>query len=344
MRSYRLDQPGDLAGVVPHEEERPEPGPGEILVRVRAASLNRRDLLIVSGRYPLPARPGVVPLSDGAGEVVRVGAAVTRFRVGDRVTGSYWPRWHDGRLRPEQLDQLGCTSDGWLTEFARFDQESAVLVPDHLTWAEASGLSCAGVTAWNALTHGTPPRPGQTVLTLGSGDVALYAVQLAKLLGCRVIATTSSEARAERLRALGADEVVDYPRSPDWSQEVRRLTDGAGADLIVETQGPATIEQSVRAAALYGQIVLLWMVGDEPDSLRISDQALSGTMATIRREFVGSRADLEALTAAISAHRLRPVVDRVFDFAEAPEAYRYFLRGGRFGKVVITPDRDGSVD
>jgi NADPH:quinone reductase-like Zn-dependent oxidoreductase len=335
MRSYRLEKLGHVDGIVRHEEAQPRPRPTEILLRVRAASLNRRDVLILSGRYPLPSRPGVIPLSDGAGEVVAVGGAVSRFAVGDRVTGSYWPRWLAGRLRPEFRDQLGCTSDGLLTEYALLDEQAAVRVPEHLTWPEASGLSCAGVTAWKSLTGGQPLRPGQTVLTLGSGDVSLFAIQFARLLGCRVIATTSSDAKADRLRAMGADHIINYEQTPDWAQEVHRLTAGAGADLVVETQGPATIEQSIRSCGLYGQIVLLWVVGDEPTSLQISDVAYARTMATIRREFVGSRADLEAMNQAIGFHRLRPVIDRVFGFDEAPDAYRYFLTGASFGKVVI---------
>jgi NADPH:quinone reductase-like Zn-dependent oxidoreductase len=331
MRSYRLEKLGQVDGIVLDEVERPEPGPTQILVKVHAASLNRRDALILNGSYPLPSRQGVVPLSDGAGEVVAVGSAAGRFSVGDRVTGSYWPRWHDGRLRAELLDQLGCTADGMLTEYAVFDEAAVALVPSHLTWAEAAGLSCAGVTAWNALVGGAALVPGQTVLTLGSGDVSLFAIQFAKLLGCRVISTTSSEAKAARLRALGADHVIDYVETPEWAPEVRRLTDGAGADLIVETQGSVTIEQSVRAAALYGEIVLLRVTG----GVWISGEAYGGTMVGIRREFVGSRADLEAMNRAIALHGSRPVVDREFSFEEAHEAYRYYLKDTSFGKVVV---------
>ncbi|MFF2043384.1 NAD(P)-dependent alcohol dehydrogenase [Kitasatospora sp. NPDC058170] len=335
MRSYRLDKPGQSDGLVLHEGEEPAPGPTEVLVRVHAATLNRRDALILGGRYPLPARPGVIALSDGAGEVVATGGAVTRFRPGDRVTGSYFPRWTGGRLRPELGDQLGCTVDGLLTEYAVLDEQALVAVPDHLTWAEAASLSCAGVAAWSALTGGGPLPPGGTVVTLGSGDVSLFAVQFAKLHGCRVIATSGSAAGAQRLAALGADHVIDYRRTPEWSQEVRRLTGGEGADLVVETHGPATIEQSLRSAALYGQIALLWVVGEEPAELRIPDHAYAGTMATIRRYFVGSRSDLEAMTRAVAAHALRPVIDREFGFEEAPQAYRHFLAGGTVGKVVI---------
>ncbi|MEY9910590.1 NADPH:quinone reductase-like Zn-dependent oxidoreductase [Catenulispora sp. MAP12-49] len=335
MRTYRLSGPGSPDDITLGTEDVPTPGPTQLLVKTRAASINRRDLLITAGRYPLPARTGVVPLSDGAGEVVAVGGAVSRFAAGDRITASYWPRWISGPLRPEVIDQLGCTVDGWLSEYALIDENAAVLVPDHLSWAEAAALPCAGVTAWNALTRPGTLVAGQTVLLLGTGDVSLFAAQLAKAMGCRVIATTSSAAKAERLRELGVDEVVDYAASPEWSKEVRALTGGTGADLVVETQGPATFGQSLRAAATYAQICLLWVVSPRPEVLTITEDDLSGSLATIRREFVGNRSELEALCRAVAAHRIRPVVDRVFGFGDAVEAYRSYRDEESFGKVVI---------
>lgn len=335
MRSYHLDRLGTIDGIVLREHDEPRPGPSQILVRVRAASINRRDLLILTGRYPLPATLGVVPLSDGAGDVVATGDAVSRFTVGDRVTASYWPRWTSGQLTSEVVDQLGCTSDGWLSQYLLLDEQAAVRVPEHLSWAEAAALPCAGLTAWNSLTRGATLVPGQTVLTLGSGDVALFAIQFAKLMGCRVIATTSSTTNADRLRRLGADEVIDYLRVPEWSTQVQRLTGGAGVDLVVETTGPATIGQSLRAAARYGQVVLLWVVSPQPEVLRISEADLAGKLVTIRREFVGNRTQLEAMNHAVSTHRLRPVIDRLFDFDDSLDAYRSYAEGRSFGKVVI---------
>ncbi|MFB9832157.1 zinc-dependent alcohol dehydrogenase family protein [Actinoallomurus acaciae] len=339
MHTYRLDKPGEIDGIVRHEIGEPEPGPAQIVVRVRATSLNRRDLLILQQRYPLPSAPGVVPVSDGAGEVVAVGAEVTRFRTGDRVVGAYWPRWHDGRLRPELIDQFGCTLDGMLTEYALLDEQWAVSVPEHLSWEEAATLPCAALTAWTSLVGGVPLEPGQTVLTLGTGPVALFALQFAKATGCRVVATTSSAAKAARLRELGADHVIDYTATPQWWRAVREVTGGLGADLVVETNGRPTIDQSVRAAALYGQVVLLSVptvpAGAPGANLEISGDAYKNSLATIRRVFVGSRADHEAMNRAISANLLHPVIDRVFDFAEAPEAYAYYRDGAPFGKVVI---------
>jgi NADPH:quinone reductase-like Zn-dependent oxidoreductase len=334
MRTYRLKQFGSLDGLVLQEEDVREPGPSEIVIRVRAMSVNRRDAFIVAGTYPLPPRPDVVPLSDGAGEVVAAGCAVSRFKPGDRVTGSYWPRWRDGRLTADLRDQLGCTVDGMLAEYAVLDEQWAVAVPEHLTWEEAATLTCAGVTAWSAVVGTQAVHPGQTVLTLGTGGVALFALQFARMMGCTVIASTSRPAKAERLTALGADHVVDYTK-PNWADTARELTAGRGVDLIVETGGPRTIGQSLAAAGLYGHIVLLSVIDDKGNGLSLPGPVYSRTMATLSRVFVGSRARLEAMCAAIAAQRLRPLIDRVFPFAEAREAYGTFMQGDLFGKIVI---------
>lgn len=336
MRTYILEKPGEPDGIVAVERDMPAVGPTDILVRVRAASLNKRDLFILKGTYPLPARPGVVPLSDGAGEAVAIGERVTRFRVGDRVAGNYFVRWKSGAIDADVFDQLGCAVDGMLTQFAVLDQEWAVRVPDHLSWEEAATLPCAAVTAWNCLNGPVPVTPGQTVLTLGSGGVSIFALQFAKAAGARVIATTSSDSKAARLRELGADDVVNYTEHPEWGKKVRELTGGRGVDLVVEGFGPDTIEQSMQAVALHGQIMLLITRGVHKPALQISAQAYSGTMATIRRVFVGSRASFEAMNRAIAQSRLRPVIEKVFPFAQALEAYRRFMRGQSFGKVVIS--------
>ncbi|MBZ9955216.1 zinc-dependent alcohol dehydrogenase family protein [Mesorhizobium sp. BR1-1-15] len=218
MRSYRLEGLGGTECLVMREEVRPEPSPQEIVVRVRATSLNRRDTMILNGTYPLTPRRGIVPLSDGAGEVVAIGDDVTRFAVGDRVTGSYFARWIDGRINAGLIDQLGCTLDGMLGEYAVLDEQWAVRVPEHLDWREAATLSCAGLTAWNALTGAEIPKPGQWVLVKGSGGVSLFALQFAKLLGCRVVAVTSRAEKVGKLRAMGADLVVSSTDMPEWGR------------------------------------------------------------------------------------------------------------------------------
>ncbi|MES0138013.1 NAD(P)-dependent alcohol dehydrogenase [Mesorhizobium sp. M0016] len=333
MRSYRLEGFGGTESLAMRDEARTEPKPHEIVVRVRAASLNRRDTMILGGTYPLPPRQGIVPLSDGAGDVVAIGDAATRFAVGDRVTGSYFARWIDGRINAGLIDQLGCTLDGMLTEFAVLDEQWAARLPDHLSWHEAATLTCAGVTAWNAVTGTRIPKPGQWVLTIGSGGVSLFALQFAKLLGCRVVAITSRAEKADRLRALGADLVVSSTDIPEWRGWAREQT--GGIDLVVETGGPATFAQSLIASTLYGHIVLLTLQDTSGRSIEMPAALYQRSLVTISRLFVGSRSNLEAMLRAVSQHRLKPVVDRVFPFAEAPEAYRHFQQGDVFGKVVI---------
>lgn len=336
MQTYILEKPGDLDGIRLIERETPSVGPTEILLRVRAASLNKRDVFILKGTYPLPARRNVVPLSDGAGEVVAVGERVTRFRVGDRAAGHYFARWKSGPIELDVFDQLGCALDGMLSDFAVFDQEWAVRVPEHLSYEEAACLPCAGVTAWNCINGPVPIVAGQTVLTLGSGGVSTFALQFAKAAGARVIATTSTPAKAERLKGLGADVVINYAAQPDWATVVRDATGGRGADLVVETFGGDTIEQSMRAVGLHGQIMLLIARGMHKPDIQISAQAYSATMATIRRVFVGNRASFEAMNRAITQTQLRPAIDQVFAFSEAKQAYQHFMRGQSFGKVVIS--------
>ena len=330
MRSYRLEGAERL---MMRDEPQPQPKPHEIVVRVRATSLNRRDTMILTGTYPLTPRQGVVPLSDGAGDVIAIGDAVTRFAIGDRVTGSYFARWIDGRINAGLIDQLGCTLDGMLAEYAVLDEQWAVRLPDHLDWHEAATLTCAGVTAWNAVTGAGIPKPGQWVLVIGSGGVSLFALQFAKLLGCRVVAVTSRGEKADRLRALGADLVISSSDTPEWGATVRDQT--GGIDLVVETGGPATFAQSLIASTLYGHIVLLTLQDAKGRSIEMPAAVYQRSLATISRLFVGSRTNLEAMLRAISTHRLKPVVDKVFPFAQAAEAYRYFQQGDVFGKVVI---------
>ncbi|BAB53802.1 zinc-dependent alcohol dehydrogenase family protein [Mesorhizobium japonicum] len=333
MRSYRLDGSSGTECLVMRDEPEPQPKPHEIVVRIRAASLNRRDTMILNGTYPLQPRQSVVPLSDGAGDVVAIGDAVTRFAVGDRVTGSYFARWIDGRINAGLIDQLGCTLDGMLAEYAVLDEQWAARLPDHLDWHEAATLSCAGVTAWNAVTGAGIPKPGQWVLVIGSGGVSLFALQFAKLLGCRVAAVTSRGEKADRLRTLGADLVISTSDMPEWGAAVRDQT--GGVDLVVETGGPATFAQSLIASTLYGHIVLLTLQDAKGGSIQIPAALYQRSLATISRLFVGSRSNLEAMLRAVSQHRLRPVIDKVFAFTQARDAYRYFQQGDVFGKVVV---------
>src|SRR6202165_5734823 len=245
MRTYELDRLGSLDGLVLAERDMPSPGVGEVLVRVRASSLNFRDMMILNGVYAMPVLSGRVPLSDGAGEVVAVGADVRRFKVGDRVINSFFPNFFGGSFNA-MPEQPVVDHDGWLTEYKAVSAEALVAMPGYLTFEEAATLPCVAVTAWTALSG---VRAGETVLTQGKGGVSLFAVQLAKAIGAGVIATTSSPKNAARLRELGADEVIDYRASPEWGDPVRALTGGRGVDRIVEIGGPGTLAESTKGGA-----------------------------------------------------------------------------------------------
>src|SRR5262249_3272196 len=231
-----------MAGLTLKQHDEPSPGPREAVIRVRANSLNFRELMVLRGNYPLPVKPDVVMGADGSGEIVAVGPGVSRVKVGDRVAAAMFPRWLDGPIDWEYAPQLGGSLDGMLSEYVALSEEAVVRFPDHLSFEEAATLPCAAVTAWNALTARKLP-PGDTVLTLGSGGVSLFALQFAKLFGARVIVTTSSEDKVTRLKAVGADDVINYRTTPDWHIAVHELTKGRGVDQVVDVGG-GTLEQS----------------------------------------------------------------------------------------------------
>jgi NADPH:quinone reductase-like Zn-dependent oxidoreductase len=329
MRAYQLDKLGSLDGLTLVERDVPSPGLGEVLVRVRASSLNFRDLIILSGGNPVPVPLGRVPLSDGAGEVVEVGPGVTRFKVGDRVVNSFFPNWFGGSFNA-MPEQYVADRDGWLAEYKVVSAEALVSTPKHLTFEEAATLPCAAVTAWSALSG---VKAGDTVLTQGMGGVSLFAVQLAKALGARVIATTSSLEKAQRLRALGADEVIDYRASPDWGDQVGALTGGRGVDRVVEVGGPDTLAQSVKAIAFGGQVSLVGVLAGAEGG--IDFMSLFFSLATFKPIVVGSRRDLEDLCRTIEQHEIRPVIDSVYAFEDAKAGWSHYGDRQVTGKVVF---------
>lgn len=323
--------------------ERPDPaapGPGQVLLRMKAASLNYRDLLMVQGKYnprqPLPLIPG----SDGCGEVVETGEGVCRVRVGDRVCPIFCPEWISGEPTRDRIRRtLGGPLDGTLCEYMVLSQESVVAVPAHLSAEEAATLPCAAVTAWNALlTHGEL-QAGQTVLVQGSGGVSIFALQFASMLGARVIATSSRDERLERMLEMGAASVLNYRKEPHWGKLIQEMTDGRGVDLVVEVAGADSLQQSLQAVRIGGRIILLGVLSAAAAELNIIPVFMK--QVRVQGMLVGSRDDFEAMNRAVSLHRLRPTVGQVFELEEAAQALQSMQRGDHFGKICIRIDSDG---
>lgn len=309
------------------------PGPGEVVVALRAASLNHRDLLTVRGTYnprqPLPLVPG----SDGAGEVLAVGPGVTRVEIGDRVCSVFAPHWIAGEPTRERIRAtLGGPLPGTLAERILLPAESVVRVPAHLDDVEAATLPCAAVTAWNAVVTLGRVVAGEVVLVLGTGGVSLFALQFARMLGAEVIVTSSSHEKLRRAQALGAVETIHYLAQPEWGREAARLA-GGGVDLVVEVGGAGTLAQSVRALRPGGRISMVGALSPRSQPIDLIPIVMS--RLTLQGVLVGSRESFEQMNRAIVAHQLRPIIDRVFDLGEAPAALEYLASGAHFGKIGI---------
>ena len=332
MRAYEIRDTFGVDALALSERPDPKPGLGQVVVKTKAVSLNFRDLLVVKGDYsrklPLP----MTPCSDCAGEVAAVGEGVTRVKVGDRVAGIFMQTWLDGEVNEAKAKSaLGAAIGGVLAESVLLHESGLVHIPAHLSFEEAATLPCAGVTAWHALIAEGGLKPGDTVLTLGSGGVSLFALQFSRLAGARVISTSGSDEKLARLCGLGASHGINYKTTVDWDKRVRELT-GAGVDHIVEVGGASTLPKSMKAVRMGGRISLIGNVagGGEINPVPI-------LMKNVRMQgiFVGSREMFEAMNRAIVTHSLRPVVDRVFPFEQAREAMHYMESGAHFGKVCI---------
>jgi NADPH:quinone reductase-like Zn-dependent oxidoreductase len=333
MHAYRLSAPGSLNNLIKRQERQPDIGPDDVLVRIRAVSLNARDLMMVHGPQPYGPKPDIIPVSDGAGEIVACGSAVSNLTPGTRVVLPFRPGWIDGPFEPADVaTDLGGAVDGVLCEYVAIAARAVVPIPDDMSFEAAATLPCAGVTAWSALTRGSPVRAGSHVLVLGTGGVSIFALQIARAMGCTVIATTSSDAKSRSLMALGADHVINYATTPDWSAAVHDTTGGRGVDKVVEVGGAGSLPQSMKSLAPEGEIALIGLL-DNPMNT-ISPLPLMSIMGAIRGISVGSRADLVALLAQMH-QSFAPVIDRVFDFDEAPEALAYLATRQHIGKVVI---------
>jgi NADPH:quinone reductase-like Zn-dependent oxidoreductase len=336
MQVYRLTGEPGAERVRLYQCGTPDPGPGQALVRLRAASLNYRDLLIAGGMSAGGRTDeGRIPLSDGAGEVEAVGEGVVRVKPGDRVAAIFRQDWLAGPFPGGTGQDLGGPVDGMLAEYVVLPAEGLVKFPAELSFEEAACLPCAAVTAWNAVVTAGSLKPGEIVLTLGTGGVSLFALQFAKLAGARVISTTSSPAKTERLLAAGAEAVIDTKQTPDWEKEVMRLTGGAGADLVVETGGAGTLPKSLASGALHGRINLVGVMAQGDAPLGSAFWHIFLRELHLTSVHVGSRADFEAMNLAVAANGLRPFIDRIFPFAQVPAAYDYLQAGRHFGKVVI---------
>jgi NADPH:quinone reductase-like Zn-dependent oxidoreductase len=334
MRAVEIRGGFGLDNLAVVERPDPRPGPGQVLVRLRAASLNYRDLLTVEGKYNPKQKLPLIPGSDGAGEVVAVGEGVTRVRPGDRVCTIFAQKWIAGRPTRERLrSTLGGPLDGTLAELAVLDQEGVVRTPDHLTDEEAATLPCAAVTAWSALVTEGAITAGDTVLVQGTGGVSLFALQLAKLLGARLIATSSRDEKLARAREMGADETINYREVPAWGVRARELTGGEGVDHVVEVGGAGTLQQSLLAVRFGGTISLIGNLAGTKSELLLTHIFMQ--KIRVQGILVGDRESFEAMNRAIALHRLRPVIDRAFPLEEAAAAFSHMAAGEHFGKIVI---------
>lgn len=316
------------------EKEKPSPGPGQVLLKMRAASVNFRDIALVIGQYPSgPVQRDTIALSDGAGEIVAVGDGVTKFAVGDRVTPTFIQGLVNGPLNPAVHGILGSPLDGALAEYMVVNEDGLVNIPEHLSYEEAATLPCAGLTAWNALMESFHLKPGNSVLVMGTGGVSIFALQFARANGCRVIVTSSSDEKLERAAQMGADGLINYKKTPDWEKEVLKLTNGAGVDNVVEIGGVGTLAKSFEAVGWGGQVSIIGVLAG-PEG-QYHPHPLMFKYARLQGIFVGNRTMFENMVKAIAVNQLKPVIDTAFNFDDAAEAYKYQLSGKHFGKVVI---------
>lgn len=336
MKAMEIQQSFGLDNLRIAERADLRPGPGQILLAVQACSINYRDLMTVKGAYNPRQKLPLIPLSDGAGLVRAVGEGVTRVAVGDRVASIFAQAWLSGQ--PDQVARsstLGGPHDGMLAEQVILSEQGVVKIPDHLGFEEAATLPCAAVTAWNAINVQGKVRAGDVVLLQGTGGVSLFALQFAKLAGARVIITSSSNDKLVKARSLGADEVINYRETPEWEKAVMAMTGQRGADNIVEVGGAGTLGKALACVRVGGQISVIGVLsGRSAADFDVRPILMKGV--SLNGIFVGHREMAEDMNRAIALHRLKPVLDRTFSFAQAAQALAYMESGAHFGKIVIT--------
>jgi len=334
MKKFVIKDSFQLENLVQVDAAEPEPGPGQVLLKMKAVSLNYRDLMLVRGTYapkqPLP----LVPCSDGVGEVVAVGDGVTSVDVGNRVCPTFHQGWLKGRpCRDELLSSLGSPLDGTLAQYMIVKEEGLVHAPNHLTDEEAATLPCAAVTAWTALAIEGDLKAGDTLLTLGTGGVSIFGLQLARLLGARVIITSSSDTKLEKARKLGAAFGINYNKDPNWGRTAKEFTGGVGVDHVLELAGAKTLEESLQSIRSGGTVSVIGVISGTTYNLNIVP--ILYNQAKIHGIYVGHRAAFEDMNRAIEMHKMKPVVDRVFEFDDAPAAFQYLAEAKHVGKIVI---------
>jgi NADPH:quinone reductase-like Zn-dependent oxidoreductase len=332
VKAYQLQNSFGLENVVLADLPEPKAGPGQVVLKMRAFSLNYRDLMVVKGLYNPKLRFPLVPLSDGVGEVTAVGAGVTRVRIGERVCPLFMQKWLAGDVTEAAAKSaLGAGPDGVLAEYSAFHEDGVIAVPPDLSDEEAASLPCAGLTAWHALISEGQLKAGDVVLVQGTGGVSIFALQFARLSGARVLATSSSDAKLQRVLKMGASDGINYKTTPEWGDKARELT-GGGVDHVVEVGGAGTMAQSLRAVRLGGRISLIGVLagggGFDPRPMLMKNLRVQGI-------YVGSREMFAAMNRAIALHQMRPVVDRVFGFGEFREALKYLESGQHLGKVCV---------
>jgi len=331
MRAYVLPGPNGIDALQERDLPTPKARRGQVVVKVHACSLNYRDLAIVSGNYRMGSKPDLVPLSDGAGEVVEVGEGVTRWKVGDRVASCFFQRWIGGEAGPEAAPSaLGGAIDGMLAQYVALEENGVVAIPAHLSYDEAATLPCAAVTAWHALMVHGGLIAGRTILVQGTGGVSIFGLQIAKMMGANIVITSSSDAKLQR--AKGATHLINYKATPDWDKAAIELTAGRGVDQVVEVGGAGTLAKSIGAIRPGGKVS---MIGVLSGAAELNPMLIMAKRANIQGISVGSTQMFEALNAAISANAVKPVIDKVFDFADTKAAFAHLKGASHFGKIVI---------
>lgn len=332
MKTYEIIAPG-IDELSVSEREVPKPARGQVLVRMKAASLNYRDYLNVLDPQARGIVSSRIPLSDGAGEVVELGEGVTSFNPGDRVVATFFQNWVGGSITASDMaNAMGGTIDGVLTEYAVFEERSLLPIPDHLSFEEAATLPCAGLTAWNALVEIGNLKAGETVLLLGTGGVSIFALQFAKMHGARVIITSSSDGKLARARKMGAWQTINYAQHPDWEKVVMELTDGRGVDHVVEVGGAGTVARSIEAVRVGGTVAMIGVLTDGS----LNPTAVMRKSVRLQGLYVGSRQMFARMNAAIAADEMHPVIDATFDFSQTRDAFHHMESAKHFGKIVIT--------